>query len=254
MTANALPSTEPLVLTDDNAGVRLLTLSRPDKLNALNTALTVALRDALLQADADHAVRVVVLMGSGRGFCAGGDLGEFKAAKLEDRDAIDHRSRLISQTHEIMQSLSKPVISAVHGVCYGGGAALAVAADLMIVAQGVRFSYPELKNAIVPSLVMPGLQRNVGRKIAFEMLATCPVYGAEQLVCLGLANKAVAEDDLRAAALEMARGLAAHDAGALARMKQLFYRIGHLAEGDAVQVARDVNSKEQLAKLAVASR
>jgi enoyl-CoA hydratase len=254
MNAIVPPSTDPLVLTEDSEGVRVLTLSRPNKLNALNTALTIALCDALLQAGADSSVRVVILLGSGRGFCAGGDLAEFKAANFADLDAIDHRSRLISQTHEIMQSMSKPVISAVHGICYGGGAALAVAADLMIVAQGVRFSYPEIKNAIVPALVMPGLQRNVGRKVAFEMLATCPVYDAEQLVALGLANKVVAEAELRTAALEMALGMAAYDAKSLAKMKQLFYRISHLAESDAVQAARDTNSKEQLLKLAEALR
>ncbi len=231
-----------VLLVEDRGPVRILWLNRPDKLNALDTALTQALLDGLLAADADPAVRAIVLAGQGRGFCAGADLAEFKDLTPDQQHRVAARADLTCRTQSILQKLGKPVVSAVQGSAVGGGAGLAIGCDMMVAGADLRFGYPELKHHIVPALVMTGLQRHLGRKLAFELISLGRLLGAEEALSLGLANRVVPPADVLDAALGIAEAWAGANPMAMAAAKSLFYRVADLPYDAAMAAGRDVNA------------
>lgn len=240
MRDHQMGSTE-LVLTEDHGAVRVIRLNRPDKLNALNTALTQGVLDALLAADADDAVRAVVLAALGRGFCSGADLDEFKHLTPDQSAAVMNRADLTCRLQMAMMQMDKPVVAAVQGAAVGGGAGLAIGCDMTVVSTTLKFGYPEVRHSIVPALVMTGLVHALGRKQAFEMISLGRLIGAEEALALGLVNRVVEGDPLPAA-LEIAQAWAAADPRALRAAKSLFYRVADLPMPAAMQVGRDVNA------------
>src|SRR5437870_9706659 len=177
------------LLTEDKGAVRILTLNRPEKRNALDTALTRDLLEALRTADADDAVRCVVLTGAGPGFCAGADLSEFKGMK--DPKAAEMRAELTMQLHLAFSKMITPVVTAINGAAMGGGAGLAIAGDLAVMAQSAKLGYPETKHGIVAAIVMANLVRQIGRKAAFELVALGEPIDAKRALALGMVNRVV---------------------------------------------------------------
>lgn len=234
-------SENDLILTEDRSATRIVTMNRPDKLNALNTALTQGLLDALLEADAAEGVRAVVLTGSGRGFCAGADLAEFKNLTPAQAGAVEARADLTCRLQMAMQKMGKPIVSAVRGAAVGGGAGLAIGCDMVVASTSMKFGYPELKHSIVPALVMTGLVRALGRKQAFEMVSLGRLIGAEEALRLGLVNRVVEGDPLPDA-LEIAEAWGAYDPRAMRAAKSLLYRVDELPTEAAMMVGRDVNA------------
>ncbi|MEV6909188.1 enoyl-CoA hydratase/isomerase family protein [Amycolatopsis sp. NPDC051071] len=230
------------LLTDDHDRVRILTLNRPDKLNALDTALTRALRDALDDADSDPEVRAVVLTGNGRGFCAGADLSEFSALTPENPGAVLERAALTAGLQTRTQRMGTPVVAAVRGAAVGGGAGLAIGADMVVAGTDLRFGYPELRHSLVPALVMTGLVRHLGRKLAFELISTGRLLTAAEAFEHGLVNRVVEPEDVLSAALEIAAGWAAVEPQALSAAKDLFYRVADLPTDAAMRAGQDVNA------------
>ena len=233
---------DPLMLTEDRGAVRILTMNRPDKMNALNTALTRALLDALEAADAAEHVCAIVLAGSGRSFCAGADLAEFKDLTPDRQHLVMQRADLTCRTQSILQKLSKPVVSAVQGAAVGGGAGLAIGCDMMVAGADLKFGYPELKHSIVPALVMTGIQRQLGRKMAFELISLGRLLGADEVVALGLANRAVPVEQVMDTAMAIATAWAGANHRAMAAAKSLFYRVADLPYDAAMAAGRDVNA------------
>ncbi|MCD1619314.1 enoyl-CoA hydratase/isomerase family protein [Salipiger marinus] len=234
-------SDEKLVLIEDRDAIRIVTMNRPDKLNALNTALTQQLLDALLAADAAEGVRAVVMTGAGRGFCAGADLQEFKHLTPAQAGAVEARADLTCRLQVAMQKMAKPVVAAVHGAAIGGGAGLAIGCDMVVVSGSLKFGYPEVKHSIVPALVMTGLVRALGRKQAFEMISLGRLIGAEEALALGLVNRVVTGDPLPAA-LEIAEAWAKAEPRAMRAAKSLMYRVEDLPLDAAMLAGRDVNA------------
>lgn len=235
-------ASEPVLLVEDRGAVRILTMNRPDKLNALNTALTQALHDALAEADRTESVKAIILAGKGRGFCAGADLAEFKDLTPDNQHLVVRRADLTCRTQSMMQHLSKPIVSAVQGSAVGGGAGLAIGCDMMVAASDLKFGYPELKHSIVPALVMTGLQRALGRKQAFEMISLGRLIGAQEAQALGLCNRVVEPDKLIDTAMEIAAQWAAANPLAMGAAKTLFYRVADLPYDAAMAAGRDVNT------------
>jgi len=231
-----------ILLVDDNDGVRTLTLNRPNKLNALDTELTAALRDALLDADRADNVRAVVLTGNGRAFCAGADLDEFATLTPGHPDLVSARAALTAQTQVLPQQIEVPVIAAVAGPAIGGGAGLALACDMIFAADDARLGYPEIAHSIVPALVMTGLQRHFGRKLAFELISTGRLLTATELAELGIANRVLTRDELLPAAQELAAGWAKSTPKAMMAIKSLFYRVGDLPTEAAMRAGQEVNA------------
>src|SRR5262245_62244899 len=130
-----------VLLIENRGAVRILTMNRPEKRNALNSELTKSLLAELLQADSDETVGCLVLTGAGQGFCAGADLTEFKG--LQDPRAAEGRAELTMQLHLAFSRISKPVVAAVNGAAMGGGAGLAIAADNAGMAADRNVGHPE---------------------------------------------------------------------------------------------------------------
>jgi enoyl-CoA hydratase len=230
------------IIVEGKGAVRIIRMNRPDKLNALNTELTQGLLDALNATDGDDAVRAVVLAGEGKGFCAGADLSEFKDLTPDQQHRVLARADLTCRLQSKLQEMKKPVVSAVQGAAVGGGAGLAIGCDMMVAGADLKFGYPELKHDIVPALVMTGLQRQLGRKAAFEMVSLGRLIGAEEAQALGLANRVVRTDAVVDTALEIANQWAKANPMAMAAAKALFYRVADLPFDAAMAAGRDVNA------------
>ncbi len=229
------------LLIEDRGAVRILTMNRPDKRNALNQALTEALLDGLRVADAEDLVRSIVLTGAGRAFCAGADLNEFKDLIPDRADLVARRAELTMSLQGIFSTLSKPVVTAVNGAAMGGGAGLALAGDIAVMASTATLGYPEVKHGIVAAVVMANLLRNVGHKAAFELVATGEPVDATRALTIGLVNRVTAPERLMEEALELAQRLAAVDRPAMAATKQLFYQVLDLPFRQALEAGREVN-------------
>jgi enoyl-CoA hydratase/carnithine racemase len=229
------------LLTENRGAVRVLTMNRPEKRNALNTELTSALLEALRGADADETVGAVVLTGAGQGFCAGADLAEFK--DLRDPTAADERAELTMSLHLAFSKMSKPVVTAVNGAAMGGGAGLAIAGDLALMAEGAKLGYPEVKHGIVAAIVMANLVRQVGRKAAFELVALGEPIDAARALELGMVNFVFSAKDLLPQALKIAEKLAAVSRPAMTETKRLFYEVAELGLEVALTRGRETNRR-----------
>jgi enoyl-CoA hydratase len=198
--------------------VAVLELDDQPRYNALSVTLTTELRAALADIAADHTVRTVVLTGAGRGFCAGANLSgndePLPAAQGRGRMALvhtmqDHLAKLMLELHELPQ----PVIAAVHGAAVGGGMALALASDLRVASDDAYFASQFIKVGLSSCDVGTSylLPRLVGPTMASELMLTGRRFGADEALRIGLLNRVVARDDLRAAALDLAGQIAANN-------------------------------------------
>ena len=232
---------DEIVLNEDHGRVRILTMNRPEKLNALNTALTEALLAWLRQSDRDESVSVIVLTGAGRAFCAGADIGEFKDLTPDQVARVEHRSQLTMQSHLIFSQMRKPVIAAVRGAAMGGGAGLALASDLVVASENMRLGYPEIKHGILPAIVLSNLVRQVGRKAAFELVTRGDPLTAARAYELGAVNKVVPDAILMEEAVALAQSLAAYSPEALFAIKQLFHKVVDLPLAQGLEEGRKAN-------------
>ena len=232
-----------VLLVEDHGAVRVLTLNRPEKRNALNTELTQALLDALRTADTVEAVGCVVLAGAGAAFCAGADITEFADLTPDRQAKVNARAELTMQLHLAVPKMAKPVVTAVHGAALGGGAGLAIAGDLALMAEGAALGYPETRHGIVAAIVMANLVRQAGRKAAFELVALGEPVGAERALALGLVNRVVPRARLMAEALALAEKLAAIGRPAMQLTKQLFHEVADLPLAAALERGREANKR-----------
>jgi enoyl-CoA hydratase len=221
--------------------IGLLTLNRPDKLNAINQTMVAEIGQALDVAEADDDVRVVVLNGAGRSFCAGFDLGqpgsEKKKGVLEWRQILTEDFDMILRFWE----LSKPTISAVHGYVLAGGFEMAISCDVTISDESAMFGEPELKfGAGIVALVLPWI---TGPKQAKELLFTGnDRVPADRALALGLINKIVPDGEALEAALAMARDMAVMDPAKLAMTKVSINRTyDRMGMRDALREALDMD-------------
>ena len=229
------------LLVENRGPVRILTMNRPEKRNALNFELAKGLLDALRAADADESVGALVLTGAGVGFCAGADLSEFK--ELGTGLAAEERAELTMQLHLAFPRIRVPVVSAINGHAMGGGAGLAIAADLAVMAEGAKIGYPEPKHGIVAAIVMANLVRQVGRKAAFELVSLGEPVDAQRALQLGMVNRVCALNDLMPAAVALAEKLAGVKREAMAETKRLFHEVADLALAPALERGRDTNKR-----------
>jgi enoyl-CoA hydratase/carnithine racemase len=228
-----------VLLTEERGAVRILTMNRPEKRNALNSELTEQLLESLRKADRDEDIACVVLTGAGPGFCAGADLGEFKM--LQDPQAAERRAELTMQLHLVFSKISKPVVTAINGAAMGGGAGLAIAGDMAVMAEGAKLGYPETRHGIVAAIVMANLVRQVGRKAAFGLVALGEPIDAAQALRLGMVNRVSKDDEVVPVAVSLAQKLAAVARPAMAETKRLFHEVADLALAPALERGRDSN-------------
>ncbi len=198
------------------AGVTVLRLNRPEVLNALNLQLRRDLALAFTQLDADPEVRVIVLAGGERAFCAGADLNEY--VDVTPPEIID---RNMDQLWGAISSCRKPVIAAVRGHALGGGCELAMHADIIIAGERARFGQPEVKIGIMPGGgATQRLTRVVGKFAAMKILLCGEPFDAAMALTIGLASEVVLDSEVEARALQLALQLSALPAMSLQFIKE----------------------------------
>jgi 2-(1,2-epoxy-1,2-dihydrophenyl)acetyl-CoA isomerase len=214
------------LIYEKNNGVATLALNRPEVLNAFNGQLHQDLHDALDSAAEDNEVRCVVLRGEGRGFSAGADLrGEdLQRDGEEASDLGKYLRKTYSKTIAKIIGMQKPVIAALHGPVYGAGVGLALACDLRIAAESVKFSVAFVKIGLMPDAgVSFFLPRVVGLGKAMEMSMLGDAVEAGEAHRIGLVNKVVADDELLDEAGALAEHLATMPTRALGQIKQVLH-------------------------------
>jgi enoyl-CoA hydratase/carnithine racemase len=220
--SRAATDLEPLVLQRVAKGIAFLTLNRPKQYNALSEQMLTALHGALEALAADTSVRVVVLGGAGKAFCAGHDLKQMKA-----NPSLEYYQRLFDDCSRLMmriQTLPQPVIARVHGIATAAGCQLVAGCDLAIAADDARFAVSGVNVGLFCATPSVALTRNVGRKAAFEMLVTGETIDAASAVHRGLINHCVAAHCLDVEIDKLATSIAAKPPSVIAMGKALFYR------------------------------
>jgi enoyl-CoA hydratase/carnithine racemase len=237
---------EPLLLRRDSDGIAWLTLNRPAQRNALSVALMDAAQSAIDEVAKDNAVKVVVIAGSGPGFCAGHDLKEMRA-----NPGRQHYEALFRQCSHLMTSivrLKKPVIARVHGVAAAAGCQLVATCDLAVAASDARFAVNGINVGLFCSTPMVALSRAVGRKAALEMLLTGDLITADRAKEIGLVNRVVPPERLDDEVMALARQIAGKLNLAVAIGKEAFYRQAELGLDAAYAYTGEVMTENMLAR------
>jgi len=230
------------VRSERRGAVALLTLDRPDALNALNRALLERLEALLAELREDPSVRAVVVTGEGRAFAAGADIAEMQDFTPAEGEAF---SRLGHRVFGALEELAVPTIAAVNGFALGGGCELAAACDWIYASEKARFGQPEVNLGILPGFGGTSrLARRVGVAWAKELVLTGAPITADEALRIGLANRVFEADSLLDGALAVAATIAEKGPLAVAQAKRLLHegqdadaRVAHVMEQSAFGLA-----------------
>lgn len=241
-----MPSPRIAIRTSGRTSV--ITLSRPEKRNALDDQMVEELTRAFHAAARDAQVRAVVLRAEGPAFCAGADLEYLQRMSGFDLEQNREDSRRLAHLFRMMHELRKPVIAAVQGPALAGGCGLATVCDVVLAARGAAsFGYTEVRIGFIPAIVMVFLLRRVGEGRAREMVLGGSVIDAESAHAAGLVNALVAPEELDAAALELAGRLAQdNSAVAMGLCKELLARLPGMNLQEALDFAANMNAAARM--------
>jgi methylglutaconyl-CoA hydratase len=226
--------------------IRVLTLNRPDKRNALNDELIVALKDALREADADESLRAIIIRSAGKDFCSGADLSSIQKIAAATYEENIEDARQLAELFELIRKVRVPVIAAVHGRALAGGCGLATACDLVIATRTARFGYPEVKIGFVPAMVAAILRRNLGEKKSFELLTQGFEFSAQEANAIGLVNDLFEDEAFEVAALEYASVYTKLSGSAVQMTKRLLYAIDGESFNNAISLGVDTNARARM--------
>lgn len=228
---------QPYVLRSDNAGVTTLTLNRGAQYNALSMSMIENLQAALDAIAADESVRVVVLAGDGKAFCAGHDLKEMRGHPEKEFQQL--LFRLCGKLMMTIVRMPQPVIARVHGIATAAGCQLVSMCDLAVSADVAKFAVSGINLGLFCSTPSVGLVRNMGRKHALEMLLTGDFIDALEAQRRGLVNRVVPLDALDAEVGRLAASIVAKSPVAVKMGKELFYRQLEMGLDAAYQLAAE---------------
>ncbi|ACL24917.1 enoyl-CoA hydratase [Chloroflexus aggregans] len=227
---------EPYVLCEtDSRGVARITLNRPRQFNALSEEMLAALQAQLDAIATNPHVRVVVLAGAGKAFCAGHDLKQMLAHP--DQHYYEDLFARCSQMMLTIQRMPQPVIARVHGIATAAGCQLVAMCDLAVASSEAKFAVSGINVGLFCSTPSVALSRNIGRKAAFEMLVTGEFIDAETAHHLGLVNRVAPPDQLDATIEQLVDAILSKPAESIAIGKSLFYRQIELPMAEAYQLA-----------------
>ncbi|WP_428928598.1 crotonase/enoyl-CoA hydratase family protein [Marinibacterium sp. SX1] len=224
---------QTISLETDDRGVARLALNRPDKHNAMDALMLEELRHAARWLGRDAAVRVVVLTGEGRSFCAGGDLNWMKDQMAADAETRAQQARSLAEALAILDRLPRPLIGRIQGNAFGGGVGLASVCDVAIGVDDLRMGLTEVRLGLIPATIGPYVVARMGAARARRVFFSGRLFGAAEAVELGLLARCVPAEALDAAVeAEVAPYLAAAP-GAVAAAKRLVADLGPVID-DAV--------------------
>ena len=218
------------ILSEVRGKTGLITLNRPQQLNALNDALMIELGAALLAFDADENIGAIVIIGSEKAFAAGADIGAMASWTYMDV----YKTEYITRNWETIRQVRKPVIAAVAGYALGGGCELAMMCDIVIAAENAKFGQPEIKLGIIPGAGgTQRLPRAVGKAKAMDLALTARLMDAAEAERAGLVSRVVAAEKLLDEALGAAAVIAAFSLPSVMAAKESINRAyeSPLAEG-----------------------
>lgn len=238
-----------LVLRNDNdPHIACLTLNRPERLNPLSRDMLAALDHHIAQIKQDKSVRVVILRGAGKGFCAGHDLKEMRAMS-EGADKAETLKELFAACTKVMlglRDLPQPVIAEVQGLATAAGCQLVATCDLAVASDTAKFGVNGVNIGLFCSTPMVALSRNIPRKHAFQMLTTGGFITASRAAELGLINRAVPAETLRDETRKLAQVLASKLDAAVKIGKPAFYRQAEMGLEEAYDYTADVMVQNML--------
>ncbi|HEV7515742.1 MAG TPA: enoyl-CoA hydratase-related protein [Thermoanaerobaculia bacterium] len=226
------------ILLEREGRVAILTVNRPDKLNALNDQVRIDLLAALAEIEHDAGIGVVVITGAGeKSFIAGADIGEFAG-----RSPFDQREAMRSpRIFDVMAGFPKPVIAMINGFCLGGGCELASSCDLRIASEKARFGQPEINLGLIPGGGgTQRLPRLIGLGHAMRLVLTGDMINAAEAKDIGLVELVVPHEELRAKTLELAGKIASKSPLTLKVAKEAVRASQKLAIEDGIAYERDL--------------
>lgn len=232
---------QTLLRRDDKDGIAVITLTSPGNLNALSNAMIAALQAEFDRLRDDRSVRVVILRGEGKAFCAGHDLREMtdaRAAPDAGARAFDDLFDRCSVLMQTIPTLPQPVIAQVHAIAAAAGCQLVASCDMAVAADNARFGVNGVNIGLFCSTPMVALTRNVPRKKAFEMLSTGRFASAAEAEQLGLVNRVVPGADLEAETMALAKSVAEKLSSAVRIGKRAFYEQAELPLAAAYDLTR----------------
>jgi methylglutaconyl-CoA hydratase len=190
---------EMIEIETDARGVATLRLNRPEKHNAMPGEMLLELKQAAQQLAADDDVRVVVLTGAGKSFCAGGDLTWMQKQMGADSATRGAEARVLAEALMLLNTLPKPLMGAIQGNAFGGGVGLASVCDVAIGADHLKMGLTETRLGLIPATIGPYVVARMGESRARRVFMSARLFGAAEAVELGLLAKAVPAEDLAAA-------------------------------------------------------
>jgi enoyl-CoA hydratase/carnithine racemase len=235
---SAVPKSEEILLREERDGICTLTMNRPAQMNLLTGEMLAALQSALDEISRDKRVRVVILAGAGKGFCAGHDLKEIRA--LQELPMIEQLFGQCSRMMQTITALPQPVIARVQGAAAAAGCQLVAQCDLAVASEAARFTTPGVTWGFFCSTPGVAVSRNISRKRAMEMLLTGELIDAQKALDWGLVNRVVPADQLERETLQLARQIAEKPPATTAAGKRAFYQQMDLGIAGAYELASQV--------------
>ena len=230
------------VLAELDSGVLTLTLNRPEKRNALDSLMIDALHEQLDRAEVDAEVRVVVICGEGKDFCAGADLAELLESADKSADENAANAQRLGDVFIAMRRLPKSVVAVVHGRALAGGCGLATACDVVLAHSAASFGYPEVKRGFVPAMGIAMLRRAVGEKVAYDLVGTGHILSAPEALQVGLVSRVIAADEFAASIDATVAEMAAASPSAVALIKRQLYEVEGRSFEAAITLGAKVNA------------
>ncbi|WP_278920973.1 crotonase/enoyl-CoA hydratase family protein [Pseudophaeobacter profundi] len=215
-----------VLLETDARGVARLTLNRPEKHNAMSGEMLLEIKAAAAELAADERVRVVVLTGAGKSFCAGGDLGWMQQQMQADAATRAAEARILAEALMLLNTLPKPLIGAIQGNAFGGGVGMASVCDVAIGVDHLKMGLTETRLGLIPATIGPYVVARMGEARARRVFMSARLFGAAEAVDLGLLAKAVPAADLAAAVEFEVEPYLSCAPGAVAAAKKLARDLG----------------------------
>jgi methylglutaconyl-CoA hydratase len=228
---------ETIRLGVDARDVATVTLARPDKHNAMNATMIVELTQVAEVLARDPSIRVVVLSGEGKTFCAGGDLGWMRAQADKDRAGKLAEATSLANMLGHWNALPKPVIGRVHGAAYGGGLGLMAICDIVVADEATRFALTETRLGLIPATIGPFVIRRLGEAFARQVFLNAKPFDAAFLVRAGLVARACRLDELDAAIEEEILAFLQCAPGAVSEAKALCCKLSGTDPSDAAEMS-----------------
>jgi methylglutaconyl-CoA hydratase len=233
-----------MILTETHERIAWITLNRPDRRNALGPELVHDLKAAFRQAEADEAVRVVVLRANGQVFCAGADLAHLQQLQRNSLEDNRQDSRQLRELFEQIFRMPKPVIAQVQGPALAGGCGLASVCDFVLAGQQATFGYTEVRIGFIPAIVMVFLVKKLGDQRARAWLLSGKIYSAKEAEAQGLVTQVFSPEELENETRRFAVQLANQNSPeAMARTKKMLAGLNEAALKEALDYAVQQNAE-----------